>query len=315
MATTSAPHTPVPAKPATGPSRRQPRQPMTRERFEDLLFGTLRRIVIAGLIVVTVFPFYYMIVLSVRPIDRVVLDPGQLWVTGRDFTLDTYSAVLRSVDDGGQGFLVLLRNSALVSLATVALTLLVAIPGSYAVSRLRFVGRRQVHFLFLAVYLFPSILLAIPLFVLFTRLGLRGSLGGLVLVYIAQTIPVSIYMLRNYLTTIPDSIEEAAAMDGCSRLQTIRKVTLPLAAPAVMANALYIFMIAWNEFLFALLFLVENRPNWTVSLGLAQLSGGIEVSKTILMAGSVVLTIPIVVIFFAAERMLTEGLTSGADKG
>jgi multiple sugar transport system permease protein len=315
MATTSAPHTPVPAKPAAGASRRQPRQPMTRERFEDLLFGALRRIVIAGLIVVTVFPFYYMIVLSLRPIDRVVLDPGQLWVTGRDFTLDTYSAVLRSVDDGGQGFLVLLRNSALVSLATVALTLLVAIPGSYAVSRLRFVGRRQVHFLFLAVYLFPSILLAIPLFVLFTRLGLRGSLGGLVLVYIAQTIPVSIYMLRNYLTTIPDSIEEAAAMDGCSRLQTIRKVTLPLAAPAVMANALYIFMIAWNEFLFALLFLVENRPSWTVSLGLAQLSGGIEVSKTILMAGSVVLTIPIVVIFFAAERMLTEGLTSGADKG
>jgi multiple sugar transport system permease protein len=315
MATTSAPHAPVPAKQATDPSTRQRRQPMTRERFEDLLFGALRRIVIAVLIVVTVFPFYYMIVLSVRPIDRVVADPGQVWVTARDFTLSTYSAVLRSVDDGGQGFLVLLRNSALVSLATVALTLFVAIPGSYAVSRLRFVGRRQVHFLFLAVYLFPSILLAIPLFVLFTRLGLRGSLGGLVLVYIAQTIPVSIYMLRNYLTTIPESIEEAAAVDGCSRLQTIRKVTLPLAAPAVMANALYIFMIAWNEFLFALLFLVENRSSWTVSLGLAQLSGGIEVSKTILMAGSVVLTIPIVVIFFAAERMLTEGLTSGADKG
>ena len=296
-------------------SRTRVRQPMDRDRFEHLLFGTLRRVVIAALILVTVFPFYYMILLSVRPIDRVVQEPGKLWVAGKELTFDTYNAVLRSVDDGGQGFLVLLRNSALVSLATVALTLLVAIPGSYAVSRLRFVGRRQVHFLFLAVYLFPSILLAIPLFVLFTRLGLRGSLGGLVLVYIAQTIPVSIYMLRNYLSTIPDSIEEAAAMDGCSRLQTIRRVVLPLAAPALMANALYIFMIAWNEFLFALLFLVENRSSWTVSLGLAQLSGGIEVSKTILMAGSVVLTIPIVVIFFAAERALTEGLTSGADKG
>jgi multiple sugar transport system permease protein len=82
-----------------------------------------------------------------------------------------------------------------------------------------------------------------------------------------------------------------------------------------MANALYIFMIAWNEFLFALLFLVEDRNDWTVSLGLAQLSGGIEVSKTVLMAGSVVLTLPIVVLFFAAERLLTEGLTAGADKG
>ena len=104
-------------------------------------------------------------------------------------------------------------------------------------------------------------------------------------------------------------------MDGYSRMQTIRKIVLPLAAPAVMANALYVFMIAWNEFLFALLFLVEDRADWTVSLGLAQLSGGIEVSKTVLMAGSVVLTIPIVLIFFFTERLLAEGLTSGGEKG
>jgi multiple sugar transport system permease protein len=288
---------------------------VNRDALETWIFGVLRWVVIAGLVAVTIFPFWYMLMLSVRPVDRVVRDPGRLWVTTEELTVDTYRAVLRSVEDGGQGFMSLLANSALVSLATVLLTLLVAIPGSYAVARLRFFGRRQVHFLFLAVYLFPSILLAIPLFVLFTRLGLRGSLGGLVFVYIAQTIPVSIYMLRNYLSTIPESLDEAAAIDGASRLQSIWKVTLPLAAPAIMANALYIFMIAWNEFLFALLFLVENRDNWTVSLGLAQLSGGIEVSKTILMAGSVVLTVPIVVLFFAAERMLTEGLTSGADKG
>ncbi|BCL17476.1 carbohydrate ABC transporter permease [Micromonospora sagamiensis] len=288
---------------------------MNRDVLETRIFGFLRRVVIVGLVLVTVFPFYYMVLLSLRPIDRVILDPGKLWVSGQELTVDTYRAVLRSVSDGGQGFLALLGNSALVSLATVAVTLLVAIPGSYAVSRLRFIGRRQVSALFLSVYLFPSILLAIPLFVLFTRLGLRGSLGGLVLVYIAQTIPVSIYMLRSYFSTIPDSLEEAAAMDGASRFQTIRRVVLPLAAPAIMANALYIFMIAWNEFLFALLFLAEKRENWTVSLGLAQLSGGIEVSKTVLMAGSVVLTLPIVALFFAAERMLTEGLTSGADKG
>ncbi|SCL27935.1 carbohydrate ABC transporter permease [Micromonospora inyonensis] len=288
---------------------------MNRDVLETRIFGFLRRVVIVGLVLVTVFPFYYMVLLSLRPIDRVILDPGKLWVSGQELTVDTYRAVLRSVSGGGQGFLALLGNSALVSLATVAVTLLVAIPGSYAVSRLRFVGRRQVSALFLSVYLFPSILLAIPLFVLFTRLGLRGSLGGLVLVYIAQTIPVSIYMLRSYFSTIPDSLEEAAAMDGASRFQTIRRVVLPLAAPAIMANALYIFMIAWNEFLFALLFLAEKRESWTVSLGLAQLSGGIEVSKTVLMAGSVVLTLPIVALFFAAERMLTEGLTSGADKG
>jgi multiple sugar transport system permease protein len=288
---------------------------MTRIEFENRLWGVLRWVVIAGFAVITLLPFYYMVLLSVRPIDELLLHPSRIWVAPGDWTLSTYRTVLRSVDDGGQGFLVFLRNSALVSVATVLLTLAISIPGAYAVARLRFAGRRQVHFLFLAIYLFPTILLAIPLYVLFTRAGLRDSLAGLTIVYIAQTIPVSIYMLRNYFVTIPESVEEAAALDGCSRWQIIRRVTLPLAAPAVMANALYIFMIAWNEFLFALLFLAEDRDKWTVSLGLAQLSGGIEVPKTVLMAGSVVLTVPIILLFFAAERMLTEGLTAGADKG
>ncbi|WP_328469900.1 carbohydrate ABC transporter permease [Actinoplanes sp. NBC_00393] len=288
---------------------------MDRATVETRALRVLRPIVITVLILVTVFPFLYMLLLSVRPIEELLQNPGRLWIGPSEWTTRTYREVLTSADSGGQGFLRFLANSAIVSLAATAVTLLVSIPGAYAVSRMRFVGRRHVHFLFLAVYLFPSILLAIPLFVLFTRLGLRGSLGGLTLVYIAQTVPVSIYMLRNYLSTIPESLEEAAALDGYSRLQTLRKVVLPLAAPAVMANALYVFMIAWNEFLFALLFLVEDRADWTVSLGLAQLSGGIEVSKTVLMAGSVVLTLPIVIIFFAAERLLTEGLTAGADKG
>ena len=288
---------------------------MDRAAVETRVFGVLRWVVIAVLVIVTLFPFLYMLMLSLRPIEEVLQNPGKLWVGPAEWTISTYQEVLTPAGGGGQGFLRFLGNSALVSVAATALTLLVSIPGAYAVSRLRFTGRRQVHFLFLSVYLFPSILLAIPLFVLFTRLGLRGSLGGLTIVYIAQTVPVSIYMLRNYLATIPVSLEEAAAVDGYSRLQTIRKVILPLAAPAVMANALYVFMIAWNEFLFALLFLVEDRNDWTVSLGLAQLSGGIEVSKTVLMAGSVVLTLPIVILFFAAERLLTEGLTAGADKG
>ncbi|WP_250035265.1 carbohydrate ABC transporter permease [Paractinoplanes maris] len=286
-----------------------------RAAVETRVLRVLRWVVIAGLVLVTLFPFYYMALLSVRPIEEVLQNPGRIWAAPAEWTLSTYREVLSPAAGGGQGFLRFLLNSAIVSVAATVVTLLASIPGAYAVTRLRFTGRRQVHFLFLAVYLFPSILLAIPLFVLFTRLGLRGSLFGLTIVYVAQTVPVSIYMLRNYLTTIPESLEEAAAMDGYTRLQTLRKVVLPLAAPAVMANALYVFMIAWNEFLFALLFLVEDRADWTVSLGLAQLSGGIEVSKTVLMAGSVVLTVPIVIIFFAAERLLTEGLTAGADKG
>ncbi|MGW4224268.1 carbohydrate ABC transporter permease [Streptomyces bauhiniae] len=287
---------------------------LTRARFEERFFGVARWCVIAFLAVITVLPFYYMLLLSVKPIDALLLDPGSLWVSARDLTLDTYRNVLKSSDAGGQGFLGFLANSALVSLGTVALTLVAAVPGAYAVSRLKFFGHRQVSALFLAVYLFPATLLAVPLFVIFARLGLSSSLVGLAVVYVAQTVPVSIYMLKNYLVTIPYSVEEAAALDGCSRLQTLRKVILPLALPSLMATGLYVFMIAWNEFLFALLFLAASPGKWTVSLGLAQLSNGIEVPKTVLMAGSVVLTVPVVLLFFAAERLLTEGLTSGADK-
>ncbi|MER7416955.1 carbohydrate ABC transporter permease [Micromonospora peucetia] len=288
---------------------------MDRDRIETVGLRWLRRLVIAAFLLVTVFPFYYMLVLSVRPIERLLLDPGSLVVGLGELTFDTYAEVVRAVDGGGQGFLTFMRNSGLVAVAATLLTLAVAIPGAYAVARLRFFGRRQVDFLFLAVYLFPSIVIAIPLFVVFTRAGLRGSLLGLVLVYISQTLPVSVYMLRNYFETIPVSLEESAAIDGAGRLGVIRRVSLPLAAPSIMAVALYAFMIAWNEFLFALLFLVDKPQRWTVSLGLAQLSDGVEVPKTVLMAGSVLLTLPIVILFFTSERLLTEGLTSGAEKG
>ncbi|MDW6062929.1 carbohydrate ABC transporter permease [Streptomyces sp. FXJ1.4098] len=288
---------------------------MSRAQFEERFFAVARWVVIAFLGLITIVPFGYMLLLSVKPIDALLLDPGSLWVSAKDFTLDTYRSVLKPADEGGQGFLRMLLNSALVSLGTVALTLLAAVPGAYAVSRLRFFGSRQVGALFLAVYLFPATLLAVPLFVMFAKLGLQGSLVGLAIVYVAQTVPVSVYMMKNYFATVPYSVEEAAVLDGCSRLQTVRKVVLPLVLPSLMATGLYIFMIAWNEFLFALLFLAAEPDRWTVSLGLQQLAGGVEVSKTVLMAGSVVLTLPVVLLFFAAERLLTEGLTSGADKG
>jgi multiple sugar transport system permease protein len=256
-----------------------------------------------------------MVLLSVRDLSSLVQDPARLWPALSVFTLTTYREVLTPTDSGGQGFLQFMANSGLIALGTVAVTLAFAILGAYAVARLEFPGRRKISVLFLAVYLFPSILLAVPLFVFFTRVGLRGSLAALVLVYVSQTAAVAIYTLRNYFQTVPASIEEAAAVDGAGRFTIMRKITIPLAMPAILSNALFIFMIAWNEFLFALLFLVESRPRWTVSLGLSQLAGSIEVPTTVLMAGSVILTLPIVILFFASERLLTGGLTAGAEKG
>ncbi len=151
---------------------------MSRDSVETRVLGVLRWVVIAGLLVLTVFPFLYMVLLSVKDLGAVIQDPGNLLPDGDSLDLSTYSEVLKSTADGGQGFLGFMRNSAVIAVVTVVVTLLFAIPGSYAVSRLRFPGSRQVSVLFLAVYLFPSILLAVPLFVFFTKIGLRGSLAA-----------------------------------------------------------------------------------------------------------------------------------------
>jgi multiple sugar transport system permease protein len=297
---------------ATTPRRRRGLPGSRRQRA---VLGTLRWVTIALFLIAVLLPFLYMVLLSVRPIESLLRDPGSMLPSLDELTLDTYRTVLAPVSEGGQGFLTFLGNSAIVAISSVVLALLIAIPGAYAIARLPFFGHRQVSAIFLASYLFPAIVVAIPLFVIFTRLGLRGSLLGLVIVYLAQTVPVAIYMMRNYFQTVPESIEEAGLIDGLSRVGVMRRITLRLSMPSVMATGLFVFMIAWNEFLFALLFLVDKRPLWTVSLGLSQLSGSIEVPTTVLMAGSVVLTLPIIILFFLTERLLTGGLTAGAEKG
>jgi multiple sugar transport system permease protein len=285
-----------------------------RYAIEVAALKVLRPLGIAFFVVITVFPFYYMVLLSMREISAIIDAPGSLLIALDEFTTDAYERVLKPTSEGGEGFVRFLLNSFFLGISTVVVTLAVSILGAYAVSRLEFFGRRTVHFLFLSVYLFPAILLAIPLFVAFSKLGLRGELPVLIIVYVAQTLPICVYMLRNYFETVPVSLEEAAEVDGATRLQVIRKVTLPLAVPAIAATGLFVFMIAWNEFLFALLFLQEERQNWTVSLGVQQLTT-IETPATTLMAGSVILTVPIIVLFMFAERLMTEGLTRGAEKG
>jgi len=288
---------------------------MTRAQFEERFFGTLKWISIVFFTVIALFPLLYMLALSFKPIQDLLLDPGRWWPTLDQISgFETYRAVIRPVSEGGFGFLTFIRNSSIVAISTVVLTLSVGILAAYSVARVNFFGRKAVSIGMILVYLFPVVIVAIPLFVMFSRMGLRDSLYGLIIVYLASTLPVTLFMLRGYFQSIPVELEEAARVDGLSRLGVIRKITIPLAAPAIAAVALYVFMIAWNEFLYALLFILEKRELWTLSLGVNQLNSQ-EVPKTMLMAGSVIISLPIIVLFFAAERFLTEGLTAGGVKG
>jgi multiple sugar transport system permease protein len=287
---------------------------MNRDRVETVVFRWLRRLVIAVLVVVTGGPLLYMVLLSIRPLSVVISNPLDLVPSLSELNLETYRRALASGEGGGYGLGRFMLNSLLVALATVVVTTSLAVLGAYATARYDFLGKRTVNVLFFVIYLFPAVVMAIPLFVMFARLGLRGSLAALVIIYMAHTVPVALYMLRNYFEAVPPSLEEAAKVDGAGRLRVIGQIVLPLAVPSIVASALYVFMIAWNEFLFALLFLVEFRDRWTVSLGVAQLDDQ-SVAITVLMAASVMLTIPVVILFFVTERLIVSGLTAGAEKG
>lgn len=283
---------------------------LSRERAELAAIRVLRVVGVIFFGTIALAPFYWMLVLSLRPLERLLLEPARLTPTWAELrALEPYRGVLFE-----QGFGRFIVNSAMVAGATMLLTLLLGVLGAYAVARLRFRGRGALSTGILLVYMFPAVVLAIPLFSVFSRLGLRGSLPGLVLVYLAQTLPVALYMLRGYLQSIPYDLEEAGMVDGCTRAGVIWRISLPLAVPALASVGLYTFMIAWNEFLFALLFLLEAPQRWTLSLGVQQLDS-VEVPKTWLMAGAVITTVPILALFFCFERFLTRGLTAGAVKG
>lgn len=283
--------------------------------FQNRMFRVLKWALLSILAVATVFPFYYMVVMSFVPIQDLLRDPLTLVPDVQQLTIETYRRVIAPESDGGFGFSSFMRNSAIVATVATVLTMLLSVPASYALTRLKFTGGKQISATFIAVYMFPQIIIAVPVFVGFQVLGLGTSLFGLTIAYIALTVPVSVHMLRSYLRGIPESIDEAAMIDGATRWQIMTRITVPLAMPTVLSTALYSFMIAWNEFLFALLFLSAKPDLWTVSLGLTRLADGQEVSRTILMAGSVLITVPIIFLYGIAERWLTEGLTAGAEKG
>jgi multiple sugar transport system permease protein len=273
----------------------------------------LRATFITVALLCSVGPVVYGVLLTLRPYSAVLMDPLDLLPGLDEIDLSSYVTAMRDESAGGFGLGRFIVNSLLVALATVAVSMLACIFGAYAAARLRYRGRRFTSAIILAVYLFPGMVLAVPKFVILSRLGLTGELIGLLIVYVAATVPVALYMMRNYFLALPESVEEAALLDGCSLPMMLRKVVLPIALPGVVATAIYVFMIAWNEYFYALLFLVQDRELWTAPLGLSQLTD-FQVPVTVLLAGSITVTAPVIVIFFLAQRYLVAGLTSGAEK-
>lgn len=312
------------------------RKTISREKIEKWAGNVLKVLSILFFSVITIFPFYWMLNLSFRPYGDVLLNPSRMIPRWQDIQQvfapiiclrDSSTAACKSAIANSSflavliryHFLTFIRNSLIISGMTVIISLILAIPAAYAGTRLEFKGRNMVGWLTLLIYMFPSIVISIPLFVFFVRIQnelgiqLRSPLG-VTIIYLASTLPLAMHMLRGYFITIPHELEEAAMIDGATRWGVIWRVTIPLAAPAIASVALYVFMITWNEFLYALLFLVEAPSAWTLPLGLQQLDSQ-EVPRTFLMAGSIIISVPVLALFFFFEKYLTSGLTAGSIKG
>ncbi|MFH1487585.1 MAG: carbohydrate ABC transporter permease [Pseudomonadota bacterium] len=282
---------------------------MNRDRLEMGIIRIIRICGIAFFILLVAFPFYWMIVSSFKPLEEMLLKPSNLGLNLGKMDFHAYYEVLFEHD-----FLQYIGNSVYVSVLTVILSVFLATLGGYAVTRLSFRGRGFMSVGILVIYMFPAIVLVIPLYVVFAKMGLRDSMHVLILVYLAQTLPVALYMLRSYFLNLPVELEYAGLTDGCSRIGVIWRIVIPLSGPALATVALYTFMIAWNEFLFAFMFL-DSPEKFTLSRGIVQLAGSVHLSKQLVMAASVMVTIPIMVLFLFFERYLVRGLTAGAVKG
>ena len=245
-------------------------------------------------------PFVWMLLTSLKPSREVLMMPVIMW----ENYVDTYRAA---------PFAVYFFNSAIVSLAITAGELVTTILAAYAFSRYQFRGRKLLMCIFLSNNMFPTVLLMIPLYSIMRQIGLLYTPGALVLSYTTFTIPFTIWLLQGFIRDFPFSLEEAALVDGCSRLTAFFHVFLPIMKQCLIAAGVYIFMQAWNEYTLSSMF--TNPQTRTIPVALNSLIGQLGVEWDMLCAGGMVAILPVCVMFFFAQKRLVEGLTAGAVKG
>jgi trehalose/maltose transport system permease protein len=275
------------------------------------LSRTLFYVVLAIIFVYIVFPFYWAFRSSITPDGELFVTPVHYWPSQPTF--DHYAQVL-----GDGQFVRSLGNSAIVAISTTLLALFIGTVGAYALGRFRFKGRLPVMYLILSMTMFPSIAILGSLFDLVRRFGLYNNLLSLIITYLVFTLPFTVWVLTSFFQSLPKELEEAAYVDGASPWQTLYKVMLPLVAPGMVTTGLLAFISAWNEFLFAVSFL-QTPDKRTVPLAIflfaTSSGGGFEVPWGAIMAGTVIVTIPLIVLVLIFQNRIISGLTAGAVKG
>jgi len=264
---------------------------------------------LAGIVIVIVaFPLFWMVVCSLKPDSEIYLIPPQLLPKNPTFLhyQDLYKLTR---------FFIYFKNSLIVTVLTTLITIIIATLGGYSLTRFNYLGRNLIGQFTLFAYLFPPIFLFIPLYTIMVQLGLVDRLSSLVVSYLTLTLPFALWLLRAYFQTIPIELEEAAEIDGASRLQTFYKIALPLSFPGIISTTIFTFILCWNEYLYALCF-IRSDINKTLPPGVGQLlqQHGIT-SWGLLMAAGVGMSVPLLIFFSFLQKYLVSGFGAGAVKG
>jgi len=259
----------------------------------------------------TVIPMIWMLLTSIKTQFAAMQYPPQWWPA--EPTLENYVKLLDPTNSVGQDFLLYFWNSFYVALATTFLGVVVAIPAAYAFSRFRFPGRTFLFFSVLLRNMFPAVVFLMPLFLLMRWMGLVGSHASLVLTYLTFGLPLSIWLLKGFYDNIPIQLEQAARIDGATRFQAFLLIVMPLSTPGIIATAIFSFIGAWNEYVYALTF-INRQDRMTLPVGIQRFFAEFATDWPGLMAATFLMSVPVVVLFLVLQKDFVRAFTEGAVK-
>ncbi len=263
------------------------------------------------LLLFTVIPMLWMLSTSFKTQLGALRFPPR-WIPDNP-TLENYKLLLNPREDVGRTFLRYMGNSLFVSTATTIVGVVVAVPAAYAFSRFRFPGKNALFYGVLLRNMFPAVIFLIPLFIFMRNLHLVNSYWSLIITYLTFGLPLSIWLLKGFYDNIPYQLEQAARIDGASRFQAFVRVVMPLSAPGIVATAIYSFILAWNEYVYALTF-INDQDKLTVPVGLQRFFTEYVANWPGLMAAAFLMSVPVVVMFLVLQKYFVRALTEGAVK-
>lgn len=293
------------------PNRFGPALPRRRSKKRVGGWRWAGRGILAFLLLFTALPMAWMIITSLKSQLAALQYPPQWWPD--EVTFQNYIQLLSPNNDVGREFLQYFWNSLYVSILSTILGVAVAVPAAYAFSRFRFPGRQFLFFSVLLRNMFPAVVFLMPLFLLMKWLGLVNTHGSLILTYLTFGLPLSIWLLKGFYDNIPVQLEQAARIDGATRFQAFFYIVMPLSSPGIIATGIYAFIMAWNEYVYALTFM-NSKDKLTLPVGLQRFFAEYATNWPGLMAASFIMSVPVVVLFLVLQKYFVRALTEGAVK-